>query len=176
MENAPPIWGTIIHHSTMADIKEVVNTINTSQIHLHEVWFQSCRWGNRGQRGEKCAYKATQVILDDEDLPSPESLGLSNLDGYEDLDKEVLFNHRNKPSSMNPRRQDPKAQMYPFSPQDQVVSELKQFAGPCYMCRSEKHWLRDCLKRSEYDKLKEKKLMKGPSTAYKITMYTVEAS
>src|SRR5260370_40175012 len=46
MENTPPVWGTIVHHSTMADIKEVVNTVNTSQSHLHEAWFQSCKWGN----------------------------------------------------------------------------------------------------------------------------------
>ena len=41
MENAPPVWGTIVHHSTMADIKEVVNAVNTSQSHLHKAWFQS---------------------------------------------------------------------------------------------------------------------------------------
>ena len=56
------------------------------------------------------------------------------------------------------------------------MSKSKCFAGPCYACSSEKHWLRDCLKREEYDKLKEKKLVKGPSKAYKIAMYAMEAS
>src|SRR5260370_13748618 len=65
--------------------------------------------------------------------------------------------------------------MYPFSPQDQVVSESKCFAGPCYACGSEKHWWRDHPKRGDYDKLKEKKLVKGPSKAYKIAMYAMEA-
>ena len=27
MENAPSVWGTIIHHSVMTDIKEVINAI-----------------------------------------------------------------------------------------------------------------------------------------------------
>ena len=60
MENAPPVWGTIVHHSTMANIEEVVNAINTSQSHLHEAWFQSHKWGNqdRGPRGERRTYKA----------------------------------------------------------------------------------------------------------------------
>src|SRR5260370_33751447 len=40
----------------MADIEEVVNTINTSQSHLHEAWFQSCKWGNEtGVPGERDA-------------------------------------------------------------------------------------------------------------------------
>ena len=55
------------------------------------------------------------------------------------------------------------------------MSESKRFAGPCYACGSKKHWLRDCPKRGEYDKLKEKKLVKGPSKAYKIAMYAIEA-
>ena len=46
LENAPPVWGMIVHHSTMANIEEVINAVNTSQNHLHEAWFQSCRWGN----------------------------------------------------------------------------------------------------------------------------------
>src|SRR5260370_37235076 len=66
--------------------------------------------------------------------------------------------------------------MYPFSPQDQVTSKSKRFAGPCYACGSEKHWRRDHLKRGDYDKLKEKKLVKSPSKAYKIAMYAMEAS
>ena len=45
-----------------------------------------------------------------------------------------------------------------------------------HTCGSKKHWLRDCPKRGEYDKLKEKKLVKGPSKAYKIAMYAIEAS
>src|SRR6266478_9625289 len=170
MENAPPVWGTIVHHSTMADIKEVVNAVNTSQSHLHEAWFQSCKWGNqdRGPRGERHTYKAAWVALDDEDCPSSESLGILDLEGYEDSNREVLFNHQNKPSPLNPKHWDQETQMFPFLPQDQVMSNLKHFAGPCYTCRSEKHWLRDCLKRGDYDKLKEKKLVKGPSKAYNI--------
>ena len=50
------------------------------------------------------------------------------------------------------------------------MSNLKHFTGPCYACGSEKHWLRDCPKRGDYDKLKEKKLVKGPSKAYKIAI------
>src|SRR5260370_15603209 len=165
MENAPPVWGTIVHHSTMADIEEVLNAINTSQTHLHKAWFQSHRWGSRdrGPRGGKCTYKAARVASDDKDPLSPESLGLSDLEGYEDSDREAFFNHRNKPSSSNPRWGDTKAQTYPFSPQDQVVSKSKR-------------WLRDCPKRGDYDKLKENKLVKGPSKAYKIAMYAMEAS
>src|SRR5260370_26903049 len=34
MENAPPVCGNIVHHSTMANIKQVVNTLNTSQSHI----------------------------------------------------------------------------------------------------------------------------------------------
>ena len=95
MENAPPVWGTIVHHSTMADIEEVLDTINTSQTHLHEAWYQPHKWGNRdrGPQGERHTHKAAQVVLDDEDPLSPKSLGLSNLDKYEDLDREVMFNH-----------------------------------------------------------------------------------
>src|SRR5260370_110128 len=105
MENAPPVWGTIVHHSTMADIKEILNAINTSQTHLHEAWFQSHRWGSRdrGPQGEKHTFKAAQVASEDEDPLSPESLGLSDLEGCEDSDWEAFFNHRNKPSSSNPR-------------------------------------------------------------------------
>src|SRR5260370_13017440 len=127
MENAPPVWGTIVHHSTMANIEEVLNAINTSQTHLHKAWFLSHRWGSRdrGPQGERCTYKAAQVVSDDEDPLSPESLGLSNLEGYEDSDLEAFFNHQNKPSSSSPRQWDTKAQMYPFSPQDQVMSESK---------------------------------------------------
>ena len=66
--------------------------------------------------------------------------------------------------------------MFPFLPQDQVISGSKCFTGLCYACRSEKHWLRDCPKRGDYDKLKEKKLVKGPSKVYKIAMYAMEAS
>src|SRR5260370_9384487 len=55
------------------------------------------------------------------------------------------------------------------------MGSSKHFAGPCYACGSEKHWLRDRLKRGDYDKLKEKKLVKGPSKAYKIAMYAMEA-
>src|SRR5260370_22007797 len=98
-----------------------------------------------------------------------------DLEGYEDSDREVLFNHQNKPSPSNPKHQDQETQMFPFSPQDQVVSGSKCFTGPCYACRSEKHWLRDHLKRGDYNKLKEKKLVKGPSKAYKIAMYAMEA-
>src|SRR6266478_373064 len=60
LENAPPVWGMIVHHSTMADIEEVINAVNTLQTHLHEAWFQSHRWGNwdRGPRGERCTYRA----------------------------------------------------------------------------------------------------------------------
>src|SRR5260370_38220587 len=85
MENAPSIWGTIIHHSTMADIKEVINAVNTLQPHLHEAWFQSHKWGNqdRGPREERCTYKAAWVTLDDEGHPSSESLGMSDLKGNE---------------------------------------------------------------------------------------------
>ena len=115
------------------------------------------------------------MASDDEDPPSPESLGLSDLEGYEDLDWEAFSNHQNKPSSSYLRWGDTKAQTYPFSPQDQVMSESKCFTSPCYACRSEKHWQRDCLKRGDYDKLKEKKLVKGPSKAYKIAMYAREA-
>ena len=56
------------------------------------------------------------------------------------------------------------------------MSNSKQFTGPCYACGSKKHWLRDCPKRGDYDKLKEKKLVKGPSKVYKIAMYAMEAS
>src|SRR5260370_572680 len=177
MENAPPVWGTIVHHPTMVDIKEVVNAINTSQSHLHKAWFQSCKWGNRdrGPRGERCTYKAAWVASDNEDHLSSESLGMSDLEGYEDLDREVLFNHWNKPSPLNPKCWDQETQTYPFSPQDHVMSDLKHFAGPCYACGLEKHWLRDCPKRRDYDKLKHKNLVKGPSKAYNITMYTMEA-
>jgi len=89
----------------MANIKEVINTINTFQTHLHKAWFQSCRWGNRdrGPRGERCTYKAAQVTLEDEEHLSSKSLGMSDLEGYEDSDREVLFNHQNKPPSLNPR-------------------------------------------------------------------------
>ena len=55
------------------------------------------------------------------------------------------------------------------------MSNSKRFAGLCYACGSEKHWLRDCPKRGDYDKLKEKKLVKGPSKVYKIVMYAMEA-
>ena len=55
------------------------------------------------------------------------------------------------------------------------MSKSKHFTGLCYACGSEKHWLRDCLKRGEYDKLKEKKLVKGPSKVYKIAIYAIEA-
>src|SRR5260370_2289494 len=87
MENAPPVWGTIVHHSTMVDIEEVVNAVNTSQSHLHEAWFQSHKWGNRdrGPRGERYTYKAAQVTSDNEDCLSSKSLGMSDLEGYEDL-------------------------------------------------------------------------------------------
>src|SRR5260370_33505515 len=63
MENAPPVWGTIVHHSTMADIEEVVNTVNASQSHLHKALFQSHKWGNQdsGPRGERHTYKAARV-------------------------------------------------------------------------------------------------------------------
>src|SRR6266850_4950370 len=96
MENTPPVWGTIVHHSTMADIKEVVNAVNTSQSHLHEAWFQSCKWGNRdrGPRGERHTYKAARVALDDEDHLSSESMGISDLEGYKDSDRKVLLNHQ----------------------------------------------------------------------------------
>ena len=114
-------------------------------------------------------------MSDDEAPPSPDSWGLSDLDKYEDLEREVLLNHQNKPSLSNPRHWDQETQMYPFSPQDQIMSKSKCFTGLCYACGSEKHWLRDCLKRGEYDKLKEKKLVKGPYKAYKIAMYAMEA-
>src|SRR6266850_2492808 len=134
MENAPPVWGTIVHHSTMADIKEVVNTINTSQSHLHKAWFQSHKWGNqdRGPRGERRTYKAAWVTSDDEDRLSSESLGISDLEGYEDSDRKVLFNHQNKPSPLNLKHQDKETRMFPFLPQDQVVSGSKCFTGLCY--------------------------------------------
>src|SRR5260370_30913691 len=64
------------------------------------------------------------------------------------------FNHQNKPSPSNPKCWDQETQMFPFSPQDQVMSNFKCFAGPCYACGSEKHWLRACLKRGDHDKLK----------------------
>src|SRR5260370_41440392 len=93
MENAPPVWGTIVHHSTMADIEEVINAINTSQTHLHEAWFQSCRWGtrDRGPRGERHTYRAAQGTSEDEEHPSSELLGMLDLEGYKDSDRKVLF-------------------------------------------------------------------------------------
>src|SRR5260370_6846699 len=126
--------------------------------------------------GEICTYKANWITSDDENHLSSKSLGILDLEGYEDSDREILFNHQNKPSPLTPKHWDQEAQMFPFSPQDQVMSDSKQFAGLCYACGSEKHWLRDCLKRGDYDKLKEKKLVKGPSKVYKITMYAMEAS
>src|SRR5260370_35342073 len=70
-----------------------------------------------GVPGERHTYKATWVTLDDEDHPSSESLGMLDLERYEDSDREVLFNHQNMPSSSNPRCQSQEAHMYPFSPQ-----------------------------------------------------------
>src|SRR5260370_28728116 len=102
MENAPSVWGTIIHHSTMANIEEVINAINTSQDHLHKAWFQSHRWGSRGPRGERHTHKVTQVALDEEGSLSSEPWGLLDLEEYEDLEREVLFNSQNKTSSSNP--------------------------------------------------------------------------
>src|SRR5260370_6359440 len=100
MENAPPVWGTIVHHST---IEEVVNAVNTSQSHLHEAWFQSHKWGNqdRGPRGERCTYKATQVALYDKYHLSSKSLGMLDLED-EDMDRVVLFHHQIKPSPSFP--------------------------------------------------------------------------
>ena len=45
-------WGTIIHHSTMANI-EVLDVVNASQKALHCVWLQE-QWRERGYpQGEK---------------------------------------------------------------------------------------------------------------------------
>ena len=102
IKNAPVVWGTIVPHSTMANIEEVTNAINTSQDHLHEAWFQSDRWGSRGPRGEKCTHKVAQVASDDEGSPPSEPWGLSDLEEYEDQEREVLFNSQNKTSLSNP--------------------------------------------------------------------------
>src|SRR5258707_15582444 len=66
--------------------------------------------------------------------------------------------------------------VYPFAPQDHVVSDAKHFAGPCYTCGSGKHWLRDCPKQGEYEELCKKRIVKGPLKAYKVAMFTVKAS
>src|SRR5260370_27034163 len=92
IENTPAVWGTIVPHSTMADIEEVINAVNTSQDHLHEAWFQSCRWGSRGPRRERHTHKVTQVTLNDEGSPPSETWGLLDLEEYEDQEREVLFN------------------------------------------------------------------------------------
>ncbi|SRR5258708_6427320 len=47
MLNAPLDWGTIVHHSTMANIEEVLNAVNASQKALHCVWLQE-QWRERG--------------------------------------------------------------------------------------------------------------------------------
>ena len=51
-----------------------------------------------------------------------------------------------------------------------MVSDMKQVAGPCYACGSECHWLQ-CPKRLEFDELKRKGKVGGPSQTYKIAMH-----
>ncbi len=47
MLNALLDWGTIVHHSTMANIEEVLNTVNALQKALHCIWLQE-QWRERG--------------------------------------------------------------------------------------------------------------------------------
>ncbi len=47
MSNALLDWGTIIHHSTMANIKEVLDAVNALWKALHCVWLQE-QWRERG--------------------------------------------------------------------------------------------------------------------------------
>ena len=76
----------------MADMEEVIKAINTSQDHLHEAWFQSCRWGSRGLRRERHTHKVTQVALDNKGSLPSEPWGLSDLEEYKDQEREVLSN------------------------------------------------------------------------------------
>ena len=46
-----------------------------------------------GPPERKYAYKATQAVSEDKNFLPSESLGLSDLEGYEDLDWEAFFNH-----------------------------------------------------------------------------------
>ncbi len=106
--------------------------------------------------------------------------GMSDLDGYQDLgmdeECETLFNNKGPGHPAQTQQWTTNPKVYPFSPQDHVMSDAKHFTGPCYACGSEKHWLRDCPKRGEYEELCKKRIVKGPSKVYKVTMFTVEAS
>ena len=105
---------------------------------------------------------------------------MSDLDRYQDsgVDKEweAHLNSKGPAHSAWPFRQTQDPKVYPFTPQDHVISDAKCFAGPCYTCGSEKHWLRDCPKQGEYEELRRKKIVQGPSKAYKVTMFAVKAS
>ena len=171
MENAPSIWGMIVHHSTMANIKEAINAVNVSQAHLHEAWSQSRRWTDRDHWRGKGVYTNHCKDLNQEN----EQWGMSDLEGYIDSDMErnkgafASSQPRNYPSCSQAPPQ--KEQSYPFPPQDQMVSGTKQVAGPCYACRSECHWLWECPKKPEFDKLKRKGKVGGLPQAYKIAMH-----
>ena len=111
-------------------------------------------------------------------MPNP--WGMSDLEGYQDsgVDKErgALLNNKGPARSAQPfqRTQNPK--VYPFAPQDHIISDAERFAGPCYACGSGKHWLRDCPKKGEYEELRRKKIVQGPSKAYKVAMFAIEAA
>ena len=53
MLNAPPDWGMIVHHSTMANIEEVLDTVNSSQVALHRVWLHKQWREKESQKREK---------------------------------------------------------------------------------------------------------------------------
>src|SRR5258708_36153676 len=57
--NALLDWGTVVHHSTMANIKEVPDLVNASQKSLHCVWLQE-QWRERGYRQVEKAKRNAQ--------------------------------------------------------------------------------------------------------------------
>src|SRR5258707_14503882 len=111
---------------------------------------------------------------------SPDPWGMSDLEGYQDSGRDeehkALLSNKGPGHPAQTQQWTSNPKVYPFTPQDHVMSDTKCFMGPCYACGSGKHWLRDCPEQGEYEELCKKKIMKGPLKAYKVAMFTVEAS
>src|SRR5258708_6471745 len=92
MSNTPLDWGTVIHHSTMANIKEVLNVVNALQKALHHVWLQE-QWRERGypqgEKGKSNSQDAKWTFKVEWECTNmgkslPDPWGMSSLEGYQD--------------------------------------------------------------------------------------------
>src|SRR5258705_12622846 len=103
-----------------------------------------------------------------ESSPDPDPWGMSDLEGYQDSGRDeeckALLSNKGPGHPAQTQQWTPNPKVYPFAPQDHIMSDAKCFMGPCYACGSGKHWLRDCPKQGEYEELCKKRIVVTPVT------------